>query len=101
MIMAPEREDLILSELRLLRTDVRLDISQLHAKVDNFANNGCAHKPAHDRVRDDVESRVRQLEKYQQRQVGALTAAGGAGGLISAMLVWLGRVMLSKIGNGG
>ena len=87
--MPPEIADLILEELRGLRAEVR-----------EISSNGCAHRPAHDRMREDTEQRLRVVERYHQRQTGMLTAAGAIGGVIAAALTWIGRMLLTRIGNG-
>jgi hypothetical protein len=106
--MPPDAYDILLSEIRGLRTDVttlraenRQDVQLLHAKVDAVAANGCARRPEADRRIEAVERATVANTRYIDRQAGQVAMIGGVAGLVTTVLVAIGRAMLTRIGGHG
>lgn len=77
--------DRIYEELRVIR-----------AKLDSLTLHGCAKAPEH----VDHEQRLRMLEAVRQKQVGFLAAASLAGSAITAVAIWLGKIIIGFVSNG-
>ena len=86
------RADIALT-IRELRDEKREDLSRVHQRVDSLDRNGCAHLTTHFETQKDNAGRIRTLEDYKARQIGAAAALGSVTGAISGVLVVFGRVI--------
>ena len=89
-----QRLDAIDNRLDKIEEWQREDIGRVHDKIEVIKQNGCSQSPAHDRIREDHESRLRVCERYIYRQAGQVAVIGGLGGMVAAALVALGRLIL-------
>ena len=85
-MMAKTDIDRIYDELQLIRE-----------RIDGMLLHGCAKAPEH----ADHEARLRILEEVRQKQVGFLAAAALVGSALTALLTWVGKIIISVMASKG
>ena len=72
------------------------EISAMRQDIQRLMSQGCAKAPEH----ADHEQRLRTLEAVRQRQAGMLAAASGGASIITAILIWVGKIIIASMTNG-
>lgn len=101
MTMPGAEIDIILKRLDTMEAARVHDTERLHDKLDALKSNGCSHAPAHADQAKDHEQRIRTVETYQARQTGQVAVIAGGISVGSAVVIALGKWILSRIGAHG
>ena len=99
MTMPPTEIDIILKRLDQIEADRKHDTERLHDKLDKITRDGCAKAESHATTQHEHEKRIRAVETYQARQTGQVAAVAGVISFGSAILIAIGKALLTKIGG--
>ena len=88
---------MILRRLEVMDQARQHDVERLHAKLDALSVNGCAKAAYHSAIDADHEARLRDAERYIQRQAGQTALIGGGAGVGAGILIGLGKLLLTKL----
>lgn len=101
MTMPTAEIEMIMAQLKEMRSESKHDNERLHDKLDKLNREGCAKAAGHSAAQADHESRLRKVEDYTTRQAGQVAMIGGVSGFAAVVCGWVGKALMMKIGGNG
>ena len=93
MSMPSAEIEMVMSLLSDIRKDNSHEHELIHEKLNTIAANGTAISRQNQNTIDDHEERLRDHERYINRQAGQVAVIGSG----AAILVLLGKFLLTKV----